>query len=112
MYTTKNFRTKKELKAAVDAYNVQAPLYENTGKGEMPMKTFSILILGLLTTICYNTAPKDIAFRQTEFMSMPTTAPTLKLAFDVLSAQYLHNIMVPIDQVTWDAVLRCAPKRA
>ena len=29
MYTTKNFRTKKELKAAVDAYNVQAPLYEN-----------------------------------------------------------------------------------
>jgi len=32
MYTTKNFRTKKELKAAVDAYNVQAPLYENTGK--------------------------------------------------------------------------------
>lgn len=71
------------------------------------MKTFSILILGLLTTICYNTAPKDIAFRQTEFMSMPTTAPTLKLAFDVLFAQYNT-----IDKVTFDAVFRCLPKRA
>jgi len=29
MYTTKNFRTKKELKVAVDMYNVQAPLYED-----------------------------------------------------------------------------------